>query len=64
MRAAGADAWRMLISQSSRFSELQSRLHGQVLTDIDEAWDSARQTFNVRVDQRPPPSYAWPTRTT
>jgi FAD/FMN-containing dehydrogenase len=43
----------MLISQSTRFSELQSRLHGQVLTDIDEAWDSARQTFNVLVDQRP-----------
>src|SRR4030095_8880389 len=44
----------MLISQSTRFSELQSRLHGQVLTDTDEAWDSARQTFNVLVDQRPP----------
>ena len=43
----------MLISQSTRFSELQSRLHGQVLTDTDEAWDSARQTFNVLVDQRP-----------
>ena len=43
----------MLISQSTRFSELQSRLHGQVLTDIDEAWDSARQTFNVLHDQRP-----------
>ncbi|HEX6654280.1 MAG TPA: FAD-dependent oxidoreductase, partial [Thermoleophilaceae bacterium] len=43
----------MLISQSTRFSELQSRLHGQVLTDIDEAWDSARQTFNVLLDQRP-----------
>ena len=43
----------MLISQSTRFSELQSRLHGQVLIDTDEAWDSARQTFNVLVDQRP-----------
>src|SRR3954454_18645741 len=43
----------MLISQSTRFSELQSRLHGQVLTDTDEAWDSARQTFNFLHDQRP-----------
>ena len=43
----------MLISQSTRFSELQSRLHGQVLTDTDEAWDASRQTFNVLVDQRP-----------
>jgi FAD/FMN-containing dehydrogenase len=43
----------MLISQSSRYSELQSRLHGQVLTDVDEAWDSSRQTFNVLHDQRP-----------
>src|SRR3954466_9817319 len=43
----------MLISQSTRYSELQSRLHGQVLTDTDEAWDAARQTFNVLHDQRP-----------
>jgi FAD/FMN-containing dehydrogenase len=43
----------MLISQSTRFSELQSRLHGRVLTDTDEAWDASRQTFNVLVDQRP-----------
>src|SRR3954453_2129167 len=43
----------MLISQSTRFSELQSRLHGQVLIDTDEAWDASRQTFNVLVDQRP-----------
>jgi len=53
MGAAWADAWPMLISQSTRFSELQSRLHGQVLTDTDEAWDASRQTFNVLVDQRP-----------
>jgi FAD/FMN-containing dehydrogenase len=44
----------MLISQSTRFSELQSRIHGQVLTDTDAAWDSARQTFNLLHDQRPP----------
>src|SRR3954453_3184848 len=31
--AAAADACPMLISQSTRYSELQSRLHGQVLTD-------------------------------
>jgi FAD/FMN-containing dehydrogenase len=43
----------MLISQSSRFSELQSRLHGQVLTDSDPAWDASRQTFNLLHDQRP-----------
>jgi FAD/FMN-containing dehydrogenase len=43
----------MLISQSSRFSELQSRIHGQVLTDGDGAWDASRQTFNLLRDQRP-----------
>jgi hypothetical protein len=43
----------MLISQSSRFSELQSRIHGQVLTEGDEAWDASRQTFNLTHDQRP-----------
>jgi FAD/FMN-containing dehydrogenase len=43
----------MLISQSSRFSELQSRLHGQVITEGDEAWDASRQTFNLTHDQRP-----------
>jgi FAD/FMN-containing dehydrogenase len=43
----------MLISQSTRFSELQSRLHGQVLTHADEAFDSSRQTFNLLHDQRP-----------
>jgi FAD/FMN-containing dehydrogenase len=43
----------MLISQSSRFSELQSRLHGQVLTDTDEAFDGSRGTFNLLHDQRP-----------
>ena len=43
----------MLITQSTRFSELQSRLHGQVLTDADEGWDAARQTFNLTHDQRP-----------
>src|SRR5918998_5656326 len=48
-----ADAWRMLISQSTRFSELQSRIHGRVLTDGDQAWDAARQTFNLTHDQRP-----------
>jgi hypothetical protein len=50
---AGADADAMLISQSSRFSELQSRIHGQVLTEGDEAWDASRQTFNLTHDQRP-----------
>jgi len=43
----------MLISQSTRFTELQSRLHGQVLTDTDEGFDSSRQTFNLLHDQRP-----------
>jgi FAD/FMN-containing dehydrogenase len=43
----------MLISQSSRFAELQSRIHGRVLTEGDEAWDASRQTFNLTHDQRP-----------
>ena len=43
----------MLISQASRFSELQSRIHGRVLTEGDEAWDASRQTFNLTHDQRP-----------
>jgi FAD/FMN-containing dehydrogenase len=43
----------MLISQSTRFSELQSRIHGQVLTEGDEAWNPSRQTFNLTHDQRP-----------
>jgi FAD/FMN-containing dehydrogenase len=43
----------MLISQSSRFTELQSRIHGRVLTEGDEAWDASRQTFNLTHDQRP-----------
>jgi FAD/FMN-containing dehydrogenase len=43
----------VLISQSSRFAELQSRIAGQVLTAGDEAWDASRQTFNLTHDQRP-----------
>jgi FAD/FMN-containing dehydrogenase len=43
----------MLISQSGRFSELQSRIHGRVVTEADEAWDASRQTFNLLHDQRP-----------
>lgn len=43
----------MLISQSSRFSELQSRIDGQVLTAGDDAWDGSRQTFNLTHDQQP-----------
>jgi FAD/FMN-containing dehydrogenase len=43
----------MLISQSSRFAELQSRIDGQVLTAGDEGWDASRQTFNLTHDQRP-----------
>jgi len=43
----------MLISQPTRFSELQSRIHGQLLTEGDEAWDASRQTFNLTHDQRP-----------
>jgi FAD/FMN-containing dehydrogenase len=43
----------MLISQTNRFAELQSRIHGQVLTDGDEGWDAGRQTFNLTHDQRP-----------
>ena len=43
----------MLISQSRRFSELQSRIHGRVVTEADEAWDASRQTFNLLHDQRP-----------
>lgn len=43
----------MLISQSSRFAELQSRIQGRVLVEGDDAWQGARQTFNVLHDQRP-----------
>ena len=43
----------MLISQSSRFAELQSRIDGQVLTAGHDAWDSSRQTFNLTHDQQP-----------
>jgi hypothetical protein len=43
----------MLISQSTKYSELQSRIHGQVLTEGDQAWDASRQTFNLTHDQRP-----------
>jgi len=43
----------MLISQTTRFAELQSRIHGRVLTDADEAWNASRQTFNLTHDQRP-----------
>jgi FAD/FMN-containing dehydrogenase len=43
----------MLISQTNRFAELQSRIHGQVLVEGDEAWDTSRQTFNLTQDQRP-----------
>jgi FAD binding domain len=43
----------MLISQSSRHAELQSRIQGRVLVEGDDAWDAARQTFNLTHDQRP-----------
>jgi FAD/FMN-containing dehydrogenase len=43
----------VLISQSSRFAELQSRIDGQVITAGDDAWDSSRQTFNLTHDQQP-----------
>jgi len=43
----------MLTSQSAKFSELQSRIHGQVLTEGDPAWDASRQAFNLTYDQRP-----------
>ena len=43
----------MLISQSSRFAELQARIDGQVLTAGDDAWDGSRQTFNLTHDQQP-----------
>lgn len=43
----------MLISQSSRFAELQSRIQARVLVEGDDAWQGARQTFNVLHDQRP-----------
>jgi FAD/FMN-containing dehydrogenase len=43
----------MLISHATTFSELQSRIHGRILTDGDEAWDASRQTFNLTHDQRP-----------
>ena len=43
----------MLISHATTFSELQSRIHGQVLTEDDQAWDASRQTFNLTHDQRP-----------
>jgi hypothetical protein len=43
----------MLTSHATTFSELQSRIHGRVLTEADEAWDSSRRTFNLLHDQRP-----------
>jgi FAD/FMN-containing dehydrogenase len=43
----------MLISQSSRFAELQSRIDGRVLTAGSEGFDAARQTFNLTHDQQP-----------
>jgi FAD/FMN-containing dehydrogenase len=43
----------VLISQSSRFAELQSRIDGQVLTAGHDAWDASRQTFNLTHDQQP-----------
>src|SRR5215210_759513 len=43
----------MLISQSSRFAELRSRLDGHVLVAGDDAWDASRQTFNLTHDQQP-----------
>ena len=43
----------MLISQSSRHAELQSRIQGRVLVEGDDAWDAGRQTFNLTHDQRP-----------
>jgi FAD/FMN-containing dehydrogenase len=43
----------MLISQPTRYSELQARIHGRVLTEEDGAWDASRQTFNLTHDQRP-----------
>jgi FAD/FMN-containing dehydrogenase len=43
----------MLISQSSRFAELQSRIEGRVVVEGDDAWDASRQTFNLTHDQRP-----------
>src|SRR5918995_1211246 len=50
---ARADACSMLISQTTRFAELQSRIHGRVLTEADETWNASRQTFNLTHDQRP-----------
>ena len=43
----------MLISQTSRFAELQSRIDGRVLTAGDDGFDAGRQTFNVLHDQQP-----------
>jgi FAD/FMN-containing dehydrogenase len=43
----------MLISQTSRFAELQSRTDGRVLTAGDDHFDPARQTFNLLHDQQP-----------
>ena len=43
----------VLISQSSRFADLQSRIDGRVITAGDDAWDSSRQTFNLTHDQQP-----------
>ena len=48
----------VLISQSSRFAELRSRIDGQVLLAGDDAWDASRQTFNLTHDQQPAPSSA------
>ena len=49
----------MLISQSSRFAELQSRIDGQVLMAGDDAWDASRQTFNLTHDHGLQRSCAW-----
>jgi FAD/FMN-containing dehydrogenase len=43
----------MLISQSTRFSELQSRIHGQVLTEGDDGFGAATQAFNLLHEQHP-----------
>jgi FAD/FMN-containing dehydrogenase len=43
----------MLISQTSRFAELQSRIDGRVLTAGDDDFDASRQTFNLTHDQQP-----------
>jgi FAD/FMN-containing dehydrogenase len=43
----------MLTTQTPRFSELQSRIHGQVLIEGDGGYGASKQAFNLLHEQRP-----------